>query len=51
MGVIDPIKVVRTALQNAASVASLMLTTECLVGERHRLEPASAGGRADMGGF
>ena len=33
-GVIDPVKVVRTALQNAASVASLMLTTECLVAER-----------------
>jgi chaperonin GroEL len=34
MGVIDPVKVVRTALQNAASVAGLMLTTECLVAER-----------------
>jgi chaperonin GroEL len=34
MGVIDPIKVVRTALQNAASVAGLMLTTECLIAER-----------------
>jgi chaperonin GroEL len=34
MGVIDPAKVVRTALQNAASVASLMLTTECLVVQR-----------------
>jgi chaperonin GroEL len=33
-GVIDPTKVVRTALQNAASVASLMLTTEALVAER-----------------
>jgi chaperonin GroEL len=33
-GVIDPTKVVRTALQNAASVASLMLTTEALVGEK-----------------
>jgi chaperonin GroEL len=35
MGVIDPVKVVRTALENAASVAGLMLTTECLIGE-HR---------------
>ncbi len=33
MGVIDPVKVVRTALQNAGSVAGLMLTTECLVAE------------------
>ncbi len=31
MGVIDPVKVVRAALQNAASVSSLMLTTECLI--------------------
>jgi chaperonin GroEL len=44
MGVIDPAKVVRTALQNAASVASLMLTTECLVAERPKDEKASAGG-------
>jgi chaperonin GroEL len=35
MGVIDPVKVVRTALENAASVAGLMLTTECMIGE-HR---------------
>jgi chaperonin GroEL len=34
MGVIDPVRVVRSALQNAASVASLMLTTECLIAER-----------------
>jgi chaperonin GroEL len=34
MGVIDPVKVVRTALQNAGSVAGLMLTTECLVAEQ-----------------
>ena len=39
-GVIDPVKVVRTALQNAASVASLMLTTECLVAERPKDEKA-----------
>jgi chaperonin GroEL len=45
MGVIDPVKVVRTALQNAASVASLMLTTECLVAERPKetKEGANAG--------
>jgi chaperonin GroEL len=34
MGVIDPAKVVRTALQNAASVAGLMLTTDCLIAQR-----------------
>jgi chaperonin GroEL len=44
MGVIDPAKVVRTALQNAASVASLMLTTECLVAERPKDEKGNAGG-------
>jgi chaperonin GroEL len=41
MGVIDPVKVVRTALQNAASVAGLMLTTECLVAERSKPQAAS----------
>jgi chaperonin GroEL len=45
MGVIDPAKVVRSALQNAASVAGLMLTTEALIAERPKGEkPASAGG-------
>src|SRR6478609_1370158 len=34
MGVIDPVKVVRAALQNAASVAGLMLATDCMIGER-----------------
>lgn len=34
VGVIDPTKVVRSALQNAASVASLVLTTECMVAEQ-----------------
>ena len=43
MGVIDPVKVVRTALQNAASVAGLMLTTECLVAERSKPKASSAG--------
>src|SRR4051812_41296412 len=43
-GVIDPTKVVRTALQNAASVASLMLTTEALVAERPKEEAAHAHG-------
>jgi chaperonin GroEL len=49
MGVIDPVKVVRTALQNAASVASLMLTTECLVAERPKEEKAAGGGHDHAG--
>ncbi len=51
-GVIDPSKVVRCALQNAASVASLMLTTETLIAERPKKESgASAGGGGGMGGM
>ena len=41
-GVIDPAKVVRVALQNAASVAGLMLTTECLIGMLPSRKPATA---------
>jgi chaperonin GroEL len=49
-GVIDPTKVSRFALQNAASVASLMLTTEAMVAERPKdKEDASAGGGHGMG--
>jgi chaperonin GroEL len=40
-GIIDPTKVVRTALQNAASVASLLLTTECMVAEKPEERPAA----------
>jgi len=43
-GVIDPAKVVRTALQNAASVSGLMLTTEALVAEKAKDEKPQAGG-------
>jgi chaperonin GroEL len=50
-GVIDPVKVVRTALQNAASIASLMLTTEALVSELPEKTKVGAGGAADMGGM
>ena len=50
MGVIDPVKVVRSALQNAASVASLMLTTEALIAERPKEEkkapPGGGGGHS-----
>ncbi|GMV19507.1 MAG: chaperonin GroEL [Polyangiaceae bacterium] len=48
-GVIDPAKVVRSALQNAASVAGLMLTTEALVAEKPKEEKAAAGGHAGHG--
>jgi len=50
-GVIDPVKVVRTALQNAASVAGLMLTTEALVAERPKAKGAAQTGHADQGDF
>ncbi|WP_026299372.1 chaperonin GroEL [Elioraea tepidiphila] len=43
-GIIDPTKVVRTALQDAASVASLLITTEAMVAERPEKKPAPAGG-------
>jgi chaperonin GroEL len=42
-GVIDPTKVTRTALQNAASIASLMLTTEAMVAEIPEKKPAGGG--------
>jgi chaperonin GroEL len=52
MGVVDPTKVTRTALQNAASVAGLMLTTECMVAEAPKEEaPAMPGGGGGMGGM
>ena len=51
-GVIDPTMVCRTALQNAASIASLLLTTEALVTETPEDEPAAMGGHPpDMGGM
>ncbi len=51
MGILDPTKVTRTALQNAASVASLMLTTECMVAEAPKDEAPAGGGMPDMGGM
>jgi chaperonin GroEL len=51
MGILDPTKVTRTALQNAASVASLMLTTECMVAESPKAESAGGGMGGDMGGM
>jgi chaperonin GroEL len=46
MGVIDPVKVVRSALQNAASVASLMLTTEAIIADRPKAAAAAGAGAA-----
>ncbi|MBB6577446.1 chaperonin GroEL [Comamonas odontotermitis] len=55
MGILDPTKVTRTALQNAASVASLLLTTECMIAEAPKAEAAPAmpdmGGMGGMGGM
>jgi chaperonin GroEL len=50
-GVIDPVKVVRSGLQNAASVASLMLTTEALIAEKPKDEKPAAGGGHSHGGM
>jgi chaperonin GroEL len=51
-GILDPTKVTRTALQNAASVAGLMITTECMVAEAPTKEGGvDAGAAPDMGGM
>jgi chaperonin GroEL len=50
-GVVDPVKVTRSALENAASIASLILTTEVLATEIREKNPAPAGGAPDMGGM
>jgi chaperonin GroEL len=49
-GVIDPVKVVRCALENAASVASLMLTTETMIAEAPKKDEAAPMGRGGPGG-
>jgi chaperonin GroEL len=52
MGILDPTKVTRSALQNAASVAGLIITTEAMVAEVPKEEaPAGGGGMPDMGGM
>ena len=51
MGVLDPTKVTRFALQNAASVASLLLTTEAMVAELPKDEKGGMGGGGGMGGM
>ena len=50
MGIVDPVKVVRTALQNAASVASLLITTEAMIAELPKKE-AAGGMPGGMGGM
>jgi chaperonin GroEL len=54
MGILDPTKVTRSALQNASSVAGLLITTECMVAELPKEEAAAApdmGGMGGMGGM
>ena len=54
-GIIDPTKVVRTALQDAASIAGLLITTEAMVAEKPEKKDAGGmppgGGMPDMGGM
>ena len=49
-GIIDPAKVTRSALQNAASIAALFLTTEAVVADKPEKAPAMGGGDGGMGG-
>jgi len=50
-GVIDPAKVVRTALEDAASVAGLLITTEAMVADKPKKDEGAGGGMPDMGGM
>ncbi|NUU24022.1 MAG: chaperonin GroEL, partial [Streptomycetaceae bacterium] len=50
-GIIDPAKVTRSALQNAASIAALFLTTEAVIADKPEKNAAPAGGAPDMGGM
>ncbi|HIK45734.1 MAG TPA: chaperonin GroEL, partial [Leptolyngbyaceae cyanobacterium M65_K2018_010] len=49
-GIVDPAKVTRSALQNAASIASMVLTTECIVVDKPEPKQPAAGAGAGMGG-
>ena len=49
-GVIDPTKVARVALENAASISGMLLTTECVIAEEEEDAPAMGGGHPGMGG-
>ena len=50
-GIVDPAKVTRFAIQNASSVAGLLLTTEALVAEKPSEDAPGGGGMAGMGGM
>jgi len=50
-GVIDPTKVTRVALENAASIAAMLLTTECVIADKPKPEAAHAHPAPDMGGM
>ncbi|BCI60207.1 chaperonin GroEL [Solibaculum mannosilyticum] len=50
-GIVDPVKVTRSALQNAASVAAMVLTTESLVADKKEPNPPAAPAAPDMGGM
>ena len=50
-GIVDPAKVTRSALQNAASVASVVLTTESIVANQPEKEPAAPAGGMPAGGM
>ena len=50
-GIIDPVKVVRTALQDAASVAGLLITTEAMIAEKPKKDAAPAMPGGGMGGM
>jgi chaperonin GroEL len=53
MGIIDPTKVVRTAIQDAASVAGLLITTEAMIADAPKKDagPSMPGGGGGMGGM
>ncbi len=50
-GIIDPTKVTRVALENAASIAGMLLTTECVIADKPAAEAAHSHGAPDMGGM
>ncbi len=51
MGILDPTKVTRYALQNAASIAGLMITTEAMIADQPQPDSGGGGGMPDMGGM
>jgi chaperonin GroEL len=51
LSILNPTQMTRTALQNAASVASLMFTTECMIAEAPKADAPAPMGGGDMGGM